>query len=522
MARGKTNQRARILPAAAGLVLLSTFADSAFAATTVTPGIGALALWSDNIDLAPPGQELGGEAWQVTPSLDFLHDSGYEHAAFHYELKALFFSGGYHDLFQDGNLFSETKVVPEWLLLDIAGARTQGLVNPTVPADLDYLFPTGNIANYTYGTVRPILRHTFRLVRAEVSYARSLTNDQQVGAVNPLDLKSDERDTAVNLASVDPGALITWAAEYQDQAVHYESPFVEVYRYERAGAEVGGLVTQSIRLLARGGKESDPRDGFGVGGLGSAYWAGGFDWSPDKQNELRLLVGRRFYGNWFDGLWRRQSRLLTVLVTYVEEPTTQDALTLQGLLVATPPPAIPGTPIFTLLTPAVFLDKHLNATAVITGRLTQIGVSVASDQRTYLSGGSNTPILNAPQPGYDDHVSSATLFVKRRLGPLTEASVSATYGKYNLQEGTLYLYTDQIYSAALNHSLGQRTNLQLRVDHEERHDTGLAYKTNIVSLGIQMNFGRPAFGNGNAQGQGAGAQGNEAPGNLPQFPILTR
>src|SRR5690348_1393537 len=122
---------------AAAAVLLSGWADAqpavtsgasfgngtvpAQAGTSFVPSIGAVAVWTDNLDLAPPGREKSGELGVVEPGLAFTHDSSREHAEIDYTLHALFFSGGHHDFLHSGYLLSVTQIIPEWFEVALVG-----------------------------------------------------------------------------------------------------------------------------------------------------------------------------------------------------------------------------------------------------------------------------------------------------------------------------------------------------------------------------------------------------------------
>jgi hypothetical protein len=414
-------------------------------------------------------------------------------------MHALFFSGGDTELIHTGSLLSTTKLIPDWFDLDLGGQRVQGIADPYLPANTQYLFATNNLADYTSGFVKPSLRHTFRLARVEASYMRGISSDQQLGVANPLQYKSNQRSAVFNVSSVEHDARVTWTAGYQRQQVDYEQPNKEQFRYENASAELGVLVAGSVRLVGRGGKESDPQLGIDAGGLGSTYWAGGFDWSPGPRDELRLLVGHRFFGKTYEGLWKRQSRLLNLEVTYHEQPTTQDSMLL-GQPLTPPVVVVPGTNGFTRLSQDVFLDKLLSGAATVTGRITQIGISVTSEQRSYYSiGGIQTPAAL----GYEDTQRAATLFASRRLGPLMELHLSGSVGRVDLREAGQNSYNTQQVAAALTRRMGRRASLYMRAQHTKQSGQTTAYKVDLVSVGVNMTFGTaPATGAGATENYG--------------------
>ncbi|MGH8260243.1 MAG: hypothetical protein ACREUG_11185, partial [Steroidobacteraceae bacterium] len=234
------------------------------------------------------------------------------------------------------------------------------------------------------------------------------------------------------------------------------------------------------------------------------------------RDELRFLVGHRFFGRTYEAAWQRESRLLRLQVSYTEMPTTQDESMMQAPLAAAPLVRIPGTLGFTRLSPDVYLDKSLKGAATLTGRLTEIGLSVSSDERSYYAIATPGGLVITPRrrivsmvdetevapatPDYEDHQRSATLYANRRFGPFMTASLSATYSKDDLREGALAEYETQLYSATLMRQLGQRSSIYLRAQHVRQYGQVAAYSANVVSLGFNISFGHGPI----AQTLGAG------------------
>jgi hypothetical protein len=471
---------------AAGLSSLGVWASVGFAATSIVPRIGLTGLWTDNMNLSSGDQMSSGAIWQIRPGVNFTHESPREFAKLDYQMSAVFFSGGNHQVFHAADLFSESQLISDWLFLDLWGLRTQSAANPAQPVSTNYLFPTDNLANRTSGSIAPILRRTFRLARVEAKYTRSFAQNQPVASQNRPLANSNARDSDITLTSVDPDAQMTWSTRYLRQQEDFNVANSSRYLNERAEAELGLAITSSVRLLARGGKESDPRDGIGRGGLGAASWAGGFVWRPDKRTELRALAGKRFYGNSYEALWRHEGRMLNLEVTYHEEPTTQDSLLAQQSITASQAIIIvPGVPDFVRISPDVFLLKGLSAQARLTGRITKIGLAFTAEQRSYLTVGGVKPPGGGV--GTADRDRTATAFMTRRLGPLTEVQLAATFADVHLRDATEY--NDKRYSVRLSHRLLVRTTLSLIADHIERTQANNGYKANLVGLSVDTVFG---------------------------------
>jgi uncharacterized protein (PEP-CTERM system associated) len=496
----KNNIRIGRSQAAAAAAFLGGWASLSAASTAVVPRVDVSGTWTDNLGLATTGQQ-SGEIWQLAPGLNFSHDSPLEHATLDYEAREIYFTGGpngdEHNLVHSGTLFSDSKLIPQWFELDLAALRTQSASNPTQPAssNSNYLFPVQNVANRTTGSVEPILRHAFRLFKIDAEYTRSFTHNQQLVGQPQSGVSlanSDNGNARATISSVDAQAPLTWDAKYQRTQTDYNIPGYPRFLSESAGADLGVRLTTDIRLVADGGKESNPLEGVSAGGLGATYWAAGLDWSPDRYSDLKVVAGHRFFGKSFEAHCWRQSRLLNLQVNYTEMPTTEDAqLTSQSLIPqqTLQPINIPGQPGFVRPTPDVFLQKALDARLAITGHLTSIGVAVQSQKRSYITV-NGVQVSQSGAVGVDDSQRGVSVFATRRIGPLTEAQITASLNKVDLREGGAYGYTDKRLTARLSHRLGAWTSLILLAEHDQWSGGISAYKVNIVTLDFNMTFGQ--------------------------------
>lgn len=457
--------------------------------TTIVPHLGAGAAWTDNILLAPPGDTADAEIWQLMPGIYLKHDSQNFHITLDYEVQGYFYDGGQHghQIFQNGSLFADTQVLPDWVFVDLGGDKAQGTVDPNVSPAVSSLFPTGNLANETGASVTPIIRHRFEYVQVDARYSWGFTHYQDIGAVAYELPNTDNQDGSFRLSSIDQNARLTWDASYLRQETTYTDVVAPRWLYEDANADLGLLVAPGLRLLGQYGRESDLLTSVSAGGFGATSWAGGFDWTPDLLNEVKLMAGRRFFGNTYAALVKHQSRLVTLQVSYSEEPQTfSNRFLPQGptsdLVV------IPGVTQFQRLTSDAFLMKLLDARAALTGRLTELGLEVTSTEQNYFTVNG----LEASAP-VSDQSRGATLYMTRRVGMQLQGMLSASYVHTDLREGGPATYNDQHYTARLTDQVGLRTTVTLAVDHWER--TGeQVFKVNMVTLNANMTFGNGSTG----------------------------
>jgi uncharacterized protein (PEP-CTERM system associated) len=521
------------------LCLAAIAAPAARAQTSFLPRLSASAVYTDNIDLAPDDARQEDYIGVLQPGLYFDHTSLRLHTGLDYDLQLLRFAHTQSgtSVFHHGTFDSELSVLPDWLRLSLNATREQSSTTPTAATNTNSLFPTGNVANRTFGGATLDLAHKFRLVRFDLRYTQAFVKNQEVNLDAPNLQNSRDHDFSALLGSVEPNAKLTWDTQYTRSQTDYQQ--AQRYLYESATLDLGYRVAPDWRLLARGGAESDPRAGIGNGGLGATSYAGGFDWVPSIRDEIRALVGRRFYGTSYEGLWRHTSRMLELSASYLEQPTTEDNQYVAGNVGAAPPPPLgtiaPGNEVgpgnlvgpgagapgaigtgglsdFTRISSDVFLLKELTARATLKGRLTDIGLTLTSEERIYITYNGVPVTSGAVAP--TDKTKGADLYVSRRFGPKIEASLDASYNAVSVLEGGTY--HEQRYTATLTDRLGARSSLVLRLDHDQRLGGGQEFKVNIVSLSFQMGVNGRQNGAGGMPGGGGGAPGGFGqPGYIP-------
>lgn len=486
---------------ASGLCALAWASAPARAEVRFLPRVGVDATWTDNIGLARPGQERQDEViGRVTPGFRLTSTSAPLTLFLDYELQALYFSNtsGNDQVFHTGALGAEWMAIPNWLTFEVGGARDQVVVDPTQPSNVDNMFSVGNLADSTDAHATATVRHLFRSALLVADYTRGFVKYDAVDDTNPALVAGDDskNDAAhLSLSSADANAVFTWAGRVRHEEVSYEDQRLvfedQVFKYDRADVELGYGVTHALRLIAIGGAESDDSltEAESDGGFDSTLWQAGFDWRPSVRDELRLLVGHRFFGKSYEALWRRTSRMATIDVSYTEEPTTQ---TQQRVLRPTPGPdgIIVPDPTFSRLTADAYLSKRLAGSIGLHGRITEVTLFLESDKREYMLLG-----------GVEDKTQGASLVVTRQLGPRVAMDLEGMIHSYDLREGASY--DEKRYAVRFSRLVGQQAAITFSANRVERSGSD-EYSANWVMLGFTWGMGPngAAGGLGGAGGRG--------------------
>lgn len=478
---------------------------SAHAATRFEPRIGVDVTWIDNVELAPPGTPKRDELiGQALPGFRLVHDGQNLQAYADYQLQAVYFNDTHdsNEVFHQAELGVQWAAIPDWFFLDLGGSRTQNVIDPSQPANLENIFQVGNLADATAGQATPILRHTFRLAALEASYTRGFLNYSRAGdaTAGSLELDDSKNESAsFDLSSPDEDALWTWRMNYHHDKVDYD--IAESFQYDQAQAELGFRVSPSLQLLALGGLESDPERDISSGGLESSSWQGGFAWRPSLRTELRALAGKRFFGTSYDFTLRHTGRALEADVGYHESPTTQtQSHVVRGITAPGdfPPGLGPG---FSRTTSDVYLLKRLDGRVGLRGRVTDIFLSAYSEKREYFS-----PIA------LEDKEQGVDLVATRRLGPRLRLQLYAGLSDTQLREGDDF--QEHTYTLALVRQVGALANITLSGNRFERSGGFRPYEANWVMVGFNIDFGGPDTV-GRAR---AGVPAERGRGTLPTVP----
>lgn len=455
----------------------------AAAETTFQPYFGLDLMWLDNLNLAGPGETKQEDyIAQVAPGLRLNQKSQRVSTYLDYRLQALFYKddSDLNDVIHNANLSTDITAVEDWFFVGIDGSYFQSVLDPERPQNTNNLFSVGNTSDTAAGRVTPQLRHRFGGVLFDAQYSIGAVDYRDSHDAQQAVLLDDSRneDGSAQLSTADQDAPVTWLARYEYQHAEYDVALP--FEYEQALGEIGVRVASGLRLIGRGGVESDPFDVPANGGLEESYWAAGFQWKRGERFELRVLGGERFFGTSWEVLLSTKGRVLEAELGYEETPTTQTQRVAMRDVQA-PDPALPIEPVpseaalFGRATSEIYLLKRAHAALTAVGRLTRIGVNVSAEKREYVQ-----------LVGIEDEFRAGRFFVNRRFGPRTFAELSAGIVDADLRDGGSY--RDQLYDLRVAREIGSRTTVALTGYHLRRSGDLDEYDANWVSLGLQMTF----------------------------------
>jgi uncharacterized protein (PEP-CTERM system associated) len=458
------------------LAVVQGFANHALAQTTFTPRVTASATWTDNIELVPDEAEPEAEyIFQINPGLLLQQDTERMDSYIDYTMQNLFYLENsdrdttYHQF--DGN--TSIEAVRDWFFLDALATYTQVLIDPELPISTGNLFDTANITDASSARVVPRIRHEFGAVLLDARYLRGFV-DYHGNDSNGEEIEDTENEArALLIGSADKNDRLTWDIHYDQQRAEYDvSP---PFEYERAGATLGWAVGSALRLLGRGGKESDLFQNLGDGGLETTYWMAGFRWSPDSNSEFEVLGGERFYGQAWEGHWTRTGRMLKLELRYSEAPTTDaQNLALRPASLDSDIDRPPDAEDFARLSPDVYVYRQLIGRLALTGSRTEIVLEPLFTRREYVA------------TGQEERTGGLSFHIQRQIRARATIGLDLAYQEWDLRDGSEQ--DDGAGRISFIHRLSPTAQLTVAVAHVRREGDLPEYDASGATLRFDKEF----------------------------------
>lgn len=353
--------------------------------------IDAAMYYINNMELTPdsvdPVNQFGLE---LAPGFYAAYRSARAQGAIDYSLIGRGWEDSeYNDMAQRLAANGNYVIVPDLFFVQGSASYDDTVIDPVRGGNYGGygIFDGANISEIATASVNPYLQRRMRDLQFDLSYT--------YGRVWYLDEPESTGLLIGNQDSVDQAALVSLGTAEQDRAINmrgfYEWQSSEFdlspdYRYDRAGAEFGVRVVESLRFLADGGAESDLEESTEEGGLDSGYWYVGLHWTPDSRTEVEARYGNRFWGDTWSFRLSREVRFLTFTASYSEEPTVETrALALGEIEPGELPPVAPGDDL-TLANSTPYVARNADLQVLADGARTRISLRGYQHESDYLRG----------------------------------------------------------------------------------------------------------------------------------------
>ena len=351
--------------------------------------VDAAMYYVSNLELTPdsvdPVDQFGLE---LAPGFYAAYNSARAQGAIDYSLIGRGWEDSeYNDVSQRLAANGDYAIVPELLFIQGSASYDDAIVDQTQGANYGGygIFDRTNVTEYATASVNPYLQRRMRDFQLDASYTYGRVwylEDTEEDSLFLYNQDSVDQSALVSFGTAEQDRLVTMRAFYEWQASEFDqSPD---YKYDRAGAEAGYRLVESLRLLADGGVESDLDESTEDGGLDSTYWHVGLLWTPDSRTRVEGRYGDRFFGSsWMFSL-SREVRFLTFEASYSEDPTVETRnLNMGAIDPGTLPPGLPAYDA-AYLNSLPFVERNASVSVRAEGARTRVSLRGYQDERDYI------------------------------------------------------------------------------------------------------------------------------------------
>lgn len=303
------------------------YVNSAYAGVvTFTPSISLKESYSDNILLAPKGQEESETVTEISPAFTLLMRGSKFNASVNYTMQNLLYKkkNNRNETYNQLSAASTSELVDNFFYFDVNADHTQQIINADEPVGNNNIAVTNNTSNVSSYSLVPYFRHSFRdafdmLVRysySEVDYRRDdLVDTTQTGS--DVELNSPTNTTG-----------FSWGLNYLQQKSDYETGSDS--EFKRGSLQLGYRFTSRTHIYASKGKDENTFTVSNNQDISEPFWNAGIDWQPGSRDFLTLQYGERFFGHTTQFSWRHSARRFSLNANYEEELSTSASSLLQS------------------------------------------------------------------------------------------------------------------------------------------------------------------------------------------------
>jgi uncharacterized protein (PEP-CTERM system associated) len=254
-----------------------------------TAAIGARAIFTDNVNLAPADQATSDLAFHITPSVTFDGRTGRTQLNGRISAPATIYTrdGADNTVRVEGNVAAQYEAITNFMFVDATANVYRTYLSPFGAQPIDLAERAGNTYTAQTYSITP------RIEGEASGNVKYLIKDQNIW--NRLgDVGAGTRDSYSNLLDARISreiGLTEWQAEYQRDDVKFsdlQNLVTEVFR-----GRVRYQVTDQWRVFVTGGYEQVQGR---IGETSNSIYGGGFEWRPTNRTRVSGFAEHRYFG----------------------------------------------------------------------------------------------------------------------------------------------------------------------------------------------------------------------------------
>ena len=291
-----------------------------------TPSIGIDEIWSDNINLAPPGSERSDFVTTISPALRVSRYGPRLTATFNYNPQFLYFARGSNGSTVRNYLdaAANATLIENLLFFDARVAIGQGNVSPFGTLAANSVNGSSNRAETRTYSLGPTLRSHFG---SDLSYSAGYnftgsTSNNSLYAANHTSVAFAQFESGTSFRNLGYGADVSRSDQSfggSDQRIDSGSNRIV---QETAGLTLTYVVLPTFKLRGRLGYDRNSYPTTGQPDLKGLSYSGGFDWAPSQHTRLNAQVGHRYFGPTANIVFNETHQRFAISALYSRDQTT--------------------------------------------------------------------------------------------------------------------------------------------------------------------------------------------------------
>ncbi len=255
------------------------------------PTLSVQETYSDNVRLAPRGEQSSDFITQISPGVEFSGLGRGLKVKGTYVMNNLAYAETKEGVsaFHQFNATANAELLRDLFFLDARASINQQVISPFGPQSTDNTNITDNRTEVRTLSLSPFIRRNFgQTATAELRYS----HDEVTTTTAEL-LPHDSDRVSLNIDSGPAFRTLGWALNFSNRTQHFRNG--ENIDFSTSSASLRYRLSSKLSLSATGGYEKNTYVSIGEKPQGY-FWLAGLTWTPMSRATIDAQIGNRFYG----------------------------------------------------------------------------------------------------------------------------------------------------------------------------------------------------------------------------------
>jgi uncharacterized protein (PEP-CTERM system associated) len=497
---------------------------SAAADWKIAPKLSLLETYTDNVTLAPRGNEISDFITQINPGISLTGTGARLKVNANYTMQNLFYANqsNQNTIMHQLNAGAKATLIKNLFFLDSTANISQQNISLQGPLTTNNENITNNRATVKTYSISPYVLHNFsNFATTQARYTHNAVYTDATGGLpgSPSD------SILLSLTSGSAFHTLGWGLNYNKQKIGGLSTSIGGLGTSGESEQYTGnlryRVSSKFSLTGTSGYQKYSYTST-TGSLAGSFWTTGFVWTPTERTKITANTGKAFFGTTYTLMASHHTRRSTWSLNYNQNiTTTRDqflipvtidrASILNQLWTSNIPDPIMrqqtvdafirdnglSASIFdqiNVLSNQFFLQKNLQATVALSGKRNTLVFSMFHMLREAQTlGDANSALFGTNSFTLNNNTKQigGNVLWSHPISPRTSTNISAVYIKSNIL-GTNQEDETKTLTAALTRQIQPKLNGAVSFRHVDRtsnsNQNGAAYRENAIIASLTMRF----------------------------------